>query len=199
MMQSTFNRLAGELFCNLLHQFGFTNQGSQHLTYYRTTSEGVYHVVAPSLGRSGTWYCVRVFPHSPHIDPQFDSRFPDRLGIPTDSWSCLSEHDGVNLTQQQFNCKSEENLRKRFERTVAPLLANVALPYLDQFQAVPDILPVIRHSSFLGFALHHLGRTAEAEVILRSERERLIRFRSNDPDVTALLGHVERFAGLNVP
>ncbi|HKA06523.1 MAG TPA: hypothetical protein VKD71_04645, partial [Gemmataceae bacterium] len=103
----------------------------------------------------------------------------------------MSEHDGVNLTQQHFNCKTEENLRRRFAATVAPLLLNAAIPYLDRFQTVTDLIPEIRHPAFLGFALHHVGRTAEAVIALQAERDRLRRLDTKDTNVRDLLAHVE--------
>ena len=193
--QRTFDSIAVELFSHALCPFGFTNEGSSHGTFYRKANEDVYHFVCPCLGRSGTWYYVRVFPHSRHMDPEFGSRFPDALSVPTDSWSCLSEHDGVNLTQQRFNCKSEENFRNGFSRKVRPLLINVALPYLDRFQSVGDIIPAIRHPSFLGFALHHVGRRSEAITVLAKERERLRQLDTTDRRVASLLEHIDRLLG----
>lgn len=192
MTQDDFNSLARELFSRVIGRFGFTDEGSRYSVFHRRVGEDIYHLVVPTLGRSGTWYYVRVFPHSPHIDPCFQAGFPDRLGVPTDSWSCLSEHDGVNLTQQRFNCKNEENLRRRFAATVEPLLKKVAIPYLDRFQTVEDLIPAIRHASYLGFALHHVGRHAEARIALERERERLKRLDVTNEDVASLLGDVER-------
>lgn len=192
MKRTEFNSVAVSLFGEVLGPFGFTSKRSRHCTFYRKKSEEVYHFVAPSIGTSGTWYDVHVFPHSPFLDPRFEFQYPDELGIPSDSWSCLSEHDGVNLTQQQFNCKSEENFRSSFSRKVRPLLLEVAIPYLDRFQTVSDIIPFIRHPSFLGFALHHVGRIEESRVALEKERIRLKQLDTTDESVSALLDNVEK-------
>ncbi|MFO0968828.1 MAG: hypothetical protein U0793_25010 [Gemmataceae bacterium] len=187
-----FDKTACELFGSILTPLGFTQRGSERCTFYRKVGEDVFHFVMPSIGSRGAWYQVFVFPHSPHIDPLFEKRFPDNVGIPTDAWSLLSESDGVNITQQQFNCKNEDNLRRGFATTVGPLLLKVAVPYLDRFQKVDDIVPVIRHPSFLGFALHHLGRSEEAVAALQRERARIRTLDMSNKDVAALLEHVER-------
>jgi hypothetical protein len=114
------------------------------------------------------------------------------VGIPSDVSSRLSEHDGISSRQEQFNCKNEENLRRGFTSKVGPLLLNVAIPYLDRFQTVEDIIPAIRHPSFLGFALHHVGRIVEAIAALEKERDRLRRLDTSNEDVACLLQHVER-------
>jgi len=195
MKESEFNLLANELFGSVLLPLGFTNQGTQHCTFYRKVGEEVYHFIMPSMGSRRVWYQVHVFPHSPAIYPLFEHRFPDNLGIPTDRCSLLSEYDGVNVTQQQFHCKYEEGFRRGFTRTVQPLLLNAAVPYLDQFQTVADIIPVIRHPSFLGFALHHVGRSDEAIAALQRERERLKRLDTDNVDVATLLEHVDQLLG----
>jgi hypothetical protein len=194
MKQREFDALANECFRSVLVPYGFTNEGSMRCTFYRKGPNGVYHFIIPSVGTGGTWYCIRVFPDSPHIDPLFERRFPDGGGIPTDSFSCLSEKE-VGLTQRQFNCKNEENFRKGFSNKVSPLLLKVAIPYLDRFQTVADIIPAIRHPSFLGFALHHVGRTSEAVAVLSKERERLRRLDTTNTEVASMLEHVESLLG----
>ncbi len=192
MKESEFNLLANEIFGGLLTPLGFTNERTEACTFYRKVGDEVYHFIMPCIGSRGVWYQIYVFPHSPAIYPIFEQRFPDNLGIPTDRFSLLSEYDGVNLTQQQFNCKYEENFRRGFARTVHPLLLKVAVPYLDRFQTVADIVPVIRHPSFLGFALHHVGRSEEAVAALQREKDRLRRLDTKNKDVATLLEHVER-------
>lgn len=192
MTDNIFDAIATELFGSILAPLGFSCNMSKHCTFYRHIEGGVYHFIMASIGSRGSWYQVFVFPHSPYIDPLFQDRFPDNVGIPTDSYSRLSEADGVNLTQQQFNCKAEGNFRHSFITTVAPLLLNVAVPYLDCFQSVASIIPAIRHPSFLGFALHHVGRSDEAVPILQREKERLQQLDTKNNDVAALLAEVER-------
>ena len=48
------------------------------------------------------------------------------------------------MDQQQFNCKYESNMRNRFEKTVAGLLVNTAIPFLDTIQTYDDMLPHLR-------------------------------------------------------
>jgi hypothetical protein len=192
MKEKEFRVLAKELFGSVLTPLGFTSEQSQRCTFYRKVKDEIYHFVMPSIGSRGVWYQIYVFPHSPAICPLFKAKFPDNLGIPTDRCSLVSQHDGVNITQEQFNCKYEENFRRGFANKVAPLLLKVAVPYLDRFQTVADIIPVIRHASFLGFALHHVGRSMEAAAALQKERDRLRGLDTTNKDVATLLEHVER-------
>ena len=104
----------------------------------------------------------------------------------------MSEYDGINITQQQFNCRNEANFRHGFATKVGLLLQKIAVPYLDHFQSVADIIPVIRHQSFLGFALHHVGRTDEAIAILKQERDRLKELDMTNQDIVTLLENVEQ-------
>jgi hypothetical protein len=191
MTTHEFDSICNELFGRVLIPLGFTNEYTEKCTFYRKIGDNVYHFIMPDIGSRGAWYDVRVFPHSPAIYPLFEQRFPDNLGIPTDRFSLLSERE-VGATQSQFNCKSEDSLRRGFATTVGPLLLKVALPYLDCFQTVADIVPVIRHPSFLGFALHHVGRSDEAVVVLQRERDRLRRLDTTNKDVATVLEHVER-------
>src|SRR5437762_1890254 len=103
MTERQFDSLAVEMFTSVLVPRGFTNEGSKGCTFYRVIEDDVYHVIIPDMGSRGVWYDIRVFPHSPRIYPLFALRFPDNLGIPTDSFSCLSERE-VGLTQQTFPC-----------------------------------------------------------------------------------------------
>lgn len=191
MTTHDFDLVANELFGGVLTPLGFTNERTERCTFYRTVGDGIYHFIMPDIGSRGAWYDVRVFPHSPAIYPLFERRFPDDLGVPTDRFSLLSEQE-VGATQSQFNCKNEENFRRGFATKIGPLLLKVAVPYLDRFQTVADIIPVIRHPSFLGFALHHVGRAGEAVAALQRERDRLRRLDTTNRDVATLLEHVER-------
>jgi hypothetical protein len=190
MTAKEFDALAKETFGNSLTPLGFTCQGSSRCTFYRKLDNDVYHFVMPDIGSRGAWYDLKVFPHSPDIDPLFQQRFPDDLGIPTDSWCYLSESDGVSITQQHFHCKTEEGFRREFTKKVSQLFIRVGIPYLNRFESVEDVLPVIRHSSFLGFALLHVGRRVEALAALNKEKERLQLLDAKNKDVSFLLGHI---------
>ncbi len=195
MRAKVFNSLAKELFGEVLIPLGFTTQGSKRCTFYRKVGNEVFHFITPDMGLRGAWYDVLVFPHSPAIYPLFNQRFPNGMGVPTDSFSYLTEN-GIS-SQAMFNCKNEENMRRRFMNTVGPALLKVAIPYLDRFQSVSDIIPVIRHPSFLGFALNYVGRFEEAVVALKGERHRLMELGSSNKDVAVLLEEVERLLANN--
>jgi hypothetical protein len=189
MTPKQFDKIASDLIGGVLAPAGFSKEKSRFCTFYRKVSEEIYHVILPDLGTRAAWYDVKVFPASPLLDPMFDAQFPDDLGLPTDSWSYLSER-GVGLEQQTFNCKSEDNLRRRFEMTVKPLLLQKAIPYLDQISTIEDMIPLIKNPLFLGFALHHIGQTEAARRILREQSERLSRLNSSDKNVVIRLQRV---------
>lgn len=94
------------------------------------------------------------------------------------------------MTQGRFNCKYEDNFRRRFENTVKPLLINVALPYLDKIQTIQDTIPLLKNAGFLGSALHHVGRRDESRPLLDKERERLLRLDTREEIVAAWLDRV---------
>jgi hypothetical protein len=195
MTLKQFDKLANELFDAVLTPLGFKNEGSLHCTFHRRISADVYHVILPDPGSRVAWFDVKVFPTSPAIEPGFASMFPDELGLPTDSWSYLSAR-GVGLDHEQFNSKSEENLRRRFELTVKPLLLTQAIPYLDGIRTVADMIPLLKHSSYLGLALHHVGRVVEAKAPLLKERDRLQQLDVENKRVATLLARINEL--LNV-
>ncbi len=195
MTPKQFDKGVRELFGPVLEPLGFSNEGSQYCTFHRQSSEGVFHFVMPDLGTRGAWYDIKVFPASPTLDPLFSEQFPDDVGIPTDSFSYLSER-GVGLDQEKFNCKSVENFTSRFEKTVRGLLEQKAVTYLDQFQKFEDMLPVIKNPMFLAIALHQVGRVDEARPLLEQQRERLARTGSEERSVTVRMQRIDELLQL---
>lgn len=139
-----FDKLARELFGTILSPHGFSSEASQHCTFTRRIGDEVVHVIMPDPGTRCAWYDIHVFPTSPRFHDDFFDRFPDSLGNTLDVWGKLSESAGVGMDQQQFNCKYDTNMRERFDKTVAGLLLNTAIPFLDQFKTIDDILPHLR-------------------------------------------------------
>lgn len=173
MTPKHFGKVARELFAGVLSDYGFSCDESRFCTFYRQQTEEVYHFVLPDLGARGAWFDVKVFPASPLLDPLFNDQFPDDVGIPTDSFSYLSER-GIGLDQEKYNCKSEDNFRRRFDLSVQPALREQAIPYLDQFQSLQDIVPVLKapHFSWNRIASrwpyrrgHSFASTAKAKAI----------------------------------
>jgi hypothetical protein len=191
MNRREFYEIARELFDGTLRPVGFSRERSDFSTYYRQAGDDIYHLVVPDLGSRGVWYDVKVFPTSPHLQPLFQSRFPDALQVTTDRWSYLSE-EGVGMTQGRFNCKYEDNFRRRFQNTVKPLLINVALPYLDKIQTMEDVIPLLKNACFLGSALHYVGRRDEARVLLEQERKRLLQLDTREEIVAAWVERVNQ-------
>ena len=186
MKPQQFDKLANEAFGGVLAPAGFSNDKSRYCTFYREVSDGFYHIVMPDLGTRGAWYDVKVFAYSSCLTPRFEEIFPDDLGIPTDIF-CHLGSSGIGPDPMEFNCKNEENFRRRFTSTVAPLLESVAIPYLEQFQTLNDLLPEIRSPLSKALATHYvLGREA-GHALLEQQRERLGAIDSDDAKVVATL------------
>ena len=139
-----FDKLARELFGAVLSPHGFSCELSRHCTFTRQIGDDIVHVIMPDPGTRCAWYDIQVFPTSPRFHDDFAERFPDSLGNTLDVWGKLSETAGIGMDQQQFNCKYESNMRNRFEKTVAGLLVNTAIPFLDTIQTYDDMLPHLR-------------------------------------------------------
>ena len=122
----------------------------------------------------------------------FDLDFPDNLGVPTDTSPYLSER-GIN-GQQLFNCRYEDNMRRRFEKTVRQLVLTIALPYPRQNSDDLGYDPFLKHPYTLGFALHHVGRIEEAKELLVRERVRFAGLDLNDPGVAGVARGSRRFS-----
>lgn len=186
MKSQQFDKLANEAFGSVLTPEGFSNDRSRYCTFYREVSDGFYHIVMPDLGTRGAWYDVKVFAYSACLTPRFEEFFPDDLGIPTDIF-CHLASNGIGPDPMEFNCKNEENFRRRFTSTVAPLLESVAIPYLATFQSLEDLLPEIRSPLSKAIATHYvLGREA-SHPLLEQQRDRLGAIDSDDAKVVATL------------
>lgn len=188
MKQKEFDQLCLELFAPVLEPHGFSAQGSKYCTFHRKLSADIYNVVIPDMGSRGVWFDVKVAPVSPKLDPLFESKFPDSIGMFTPN--LLSKYDGVGITQQQFNCKYEENLRRVFKNEVEPLLREKAIPYLDSIKNLEDLMPFIRHDLIKGLLLFELGRIQEARPLLE-QQQRLLEGNPTD-DAAATVAHLAK-------
>ncbi|MFG0266672.1 MAG: hypothetical protein ACF8AM_16225 [Rhodopirellula sp. JB055] len=194
MKPDSFDNIAKELFGRALEPLGFSCSGSKTSVFHRKVDGDIYHLVMPDLGTRGAWYDVKVFPFWSRLDPQFVERFPDSLGVPTDVFCFLSER-GIGPDQKQFNCKSEDNFRSRFEKTVEPLLASVAVPYLDRFQNVRDLLPGVRNPLHKAIALHEVEGIEASTEQLKRQRDRLSGLNSSDKSVVSTLQLLDELLG----
>jgi hypothetical protein len=173
MTPKQFNAVAKELFGETLGEFGFTSERSSYSVFYRPAENGVWHVISADQGTRGAWYDVKVFATCECLEPEFEKRFPDELGIPMDANCYLSSIRGISVAQEQFNCKSEENFRSRYEKTVKSLLINKAVPYLAQFNSLESILPHIRNPFYEAVAMFRARGIDQARPLLMKQRERL--------------------------
>ena len=148
MLPHDFDNLAIECFGTILIPHGFSSSQSKRSTFYRRASAEVWHFIMPDMRFKQAKYDIRVFFSSPIIDPEFEARFPDNLGIPQDDWSYLSIGKRVTHTPSTFPCSTKAIFRIAFEKAVGPALQIDALGYLNRFQTIADILPQIKYEPY---------------------------------------------------
>lgn len=179
MTPKQFSILAKELFGATLGQHGFSSEKSSHAVFYRSVGSGVWHIISADQGTRGAWYDVKVFATCECLEPEFWDRFPDELGIPMDA-SCYLSMRGVTVAQEQFNCKSEENFRSRYEKSVESLLVDKAIPYLGRFDSLESMLPFIRNSFYEAVAMCKVRGIVHAKGLLLRQKELLQSAPSDD-------------------
>jgi hypothetical protein len=189
MTNRTFERIALELFGEVLCPAGFVHERSQHCTFYRKIQDDLYHVVLPDPGTRGVWYDVKVFPTSPVLEPLFEERFPDNLSVPSDS-SCYLSATGVGPDQETYHCRTEEGFRRNFSLHCKPALTSYGVPYLDAVIRFEDLVPLVGIPVFRGLALSHVGKYKEARKILLKERSRFLTVKK-DKLVAAFLERID--------
>lgn len=183
MTPKAFDKLARELFSETLVPLGFCCDKSKACTFYRTVGNGLWHVIMPDLGTRGAWYDVKVFPCCESLEPLFAQRFPDEVGIPTDSFCYLSSK-GVGHSHEQFNCKSEENFRNRYQRTVGPSLVQFAIPYLNAIATLEQMVPFIRAPFYRATAMYLVEKNDETRELVQQQKVRIDSL-GNDESVVA--------------
>jgi hypothetical protein len=177
----------------VLEPYGFSADLSKYSTFYREVSGGIFHVIKPDLSNDGSWFDIRVFATTPLIEPDFNARFPDEVGIPSDSFSLLHSRFGIGARQQKFRCKTEEGFTRNFNKEVAPALVEKAIPYLDNISSINDLVPYIRRDFYLGAALLHVGEHEKAMKLLMAEKYRLSNINDDSSGrVPALLSYIDK-------
>ena len=193
MTPAKFDKLATSLFGEVLEPKGFSSEKSRHCTFYRQVSDEIYHIVLPDKGRDGSWYDVKVFPASPAIDPMFEKEFPDYLGFPSAPHAYLHSITGVGPDQEQFHCRTDDGMKRNFDKKVQPALVDKAVPFLDRIRTLQDMIPVVKSKLYLGLVLARCGQSESAYPLLKDERDRLSRLDSSDETVIAFLNLLNAF------
>ncbi|TGN38672.1 hypothetical protein [Marinobacter confluentis] len=148
-----FDKVAREAFGTILEPLGFSCSESQACTFYKAVSADLYHFVMPDQLHNLPKYDVKIFFHSPLLEPaSWDDKFPDALGIPTESWSYLSSRSGVGPRQELFWCRTEEGFLRGFEEKVKPALLGFAVPYFDSVQTLGQAVPLIKSKHYAAVA-----------------------------------------------
>lgn len=151
--QKQFDALAKKAFGSVLEPHGFSCASSKRCTFYRKASEDLYHFIVPDPLIRLPKYDIKVFFSSPILEQEsWAEKFPDDLGIPTDSCSYLHAVSGVGPDQQLFWCRTEEGLLNDFDQRIRPALLSHAIPYLSRYQSLQSAVPAIRHKHYLGIA-----------------------------------------------
>jgi hypothetical protein len=151
-----FDALARATFAAALEPHGFTAAGSRRCTLHRKISSNVYHFVVADRSLRLPQYTVHIFPHSPLLDADFHSKFPDNLGFTTDVDGYLSEK-GVGMRQRWYWCKNDESFERNFQTIVRPAVLEYAIPFLDSLPDLASFARVVRRGYFAE-RLKELGR-----------------------------------------
>jgi hypothetical protein len=148
-----FDALAKKAFGSILEPEGFSCLESTRCTFYRQIADDLFHFVVPDQLRNLPKYDVKVFFNSPRLEPgAWEGKFPDDIGIPTDTWSSLHSTSGVGPDQQLFWCRTEEGFLKDFEGRVRPALIMHAIPYLRGYMSLTQAIPAIRSKHYRAIA-----------------------------------------------
>lgn len=94
-------------------------------------------------------YDIKVFPHSPELDPDFDKKFPDLLGVTTDILGYLHSKTGVGADQEWYWCRTDEGFVRNFEEKVKPALVNYAIPFREKISSIQDMQGAIKCGPFV--------------------------------------------------
>lgn len=173
MNQKPFDRLVIKYIWPILKEHGFHRDGNHADVFFRKANEDVYHFVALHRMRSGDRYYAMVYFSSPIILEDFHERLPEGIPMANANRHYLSPEDGVEDYQKMFFCRYEDSFLTSFERDFKPALLQYGLPYLDNIQSVEDMIPFLRHDSFRGPALVHVGRTEEARACIERQIEKI--------------------------
>lgn len=192
MKERQFTQLSSEHFGRVLGSHGFSDDHSRHSTFHKQVSADIYHFITPCLSRDGTWYDILVFANSPLIEPQFSEQFPDRLSIPSDSFSSLHPKFGVGARMHEYWCRTEEGFIRNFNKHAIPALTDKALDYLSGINSLDDMIPYIKRDFYLGAALWHTGNKHEAKTLLKAEEERLKKIDDSTGRIAVLLSYIDR-------
>ena len=138
----TLRRMLGPL----LISHGFTSEGSRQATFHRRVSDELFHAISCDLFAHRKAFDVIVCPCSPRFGSW--ENFPDGLLVVSGSRGRLNVTAGVGSGASRFSCASPGALESSITKALLPALAEFALPYLEQFQALRDIVPVLEHAQW---------------------------------------------------
>jgi hypothetical protein len=173
-----------------LRDLGFSSEGSQYCTFHRKFSEEIYHFVIPDISTDGTWFDVRVFGHSPRIDPLFYERFPDSLGIPSGSVSFLHDLTGVGPDQKRYRCRTKDGLIRNVRTEVLPAIHTHAIPYLNKITSLRELRQVTFDSFYKAVLDLILNSNLSAADAAKLEIERLERLDTSDKIVRSNINFI---------
>jgi hypothetical protein len=148
MQAREFDRMVKECFGRVLEPHRFTCAQTRRSSFWRKVEGDLYHFIIADRFHHRPAYDVMVFASSPRIDPEFGARFPDDLGVPSDSNCRLNAKSGIGSHGSSFPCGTKEAFQASFNSAVARALEEVAVPYLDGISSIEALLATIRHPGF---------------------------------------------------
>jgi hypothetical protein len=148
MRESEFDSSIRRVIGPVVEQWGFTSVGGRGCTFRRQVNEDLFHFILFDIKRRGQDFEVMVFPATPRLGEAQWAGFPDFVGIPTGRAAGLNAKLGIGAGVSRFSCKSAQALDAALSRAVMPALEVHVVPYLSNFNAVKDIIPVLERSQW---------------------------------------------------
>ena len=137
-----------ELADPVLERYGYSSMGP---TYVKKVSDGLYVFIHFEVSRDKTTYTVWAYPSSPKLNTTDQQDFPAKHGNPLGNKSFLNAKLGVGKGASSFSCKTKNILQKTLSEHALPAIEQHAIPFLQQFHALPDILPFLENSQWASF------------------------------------------------
>lgn len=126
----------------ILERYGYSSMGP---TYVKKVSDALYVFIHFEVSRDRATYTIWAYPSTPKLNPPDQPDFPAQHGNPLGNKSFLNAKLGVGNGASSFSCKTEEVLQMTLSKYALPAIEKHAIPFLEKFHELPDLLPFLEH------------------------------------------------------
>lgn len=145
MLEHHFDKSVRRIVEPVVAPWGFATGDGRGCTFHRKVHDELFHFIHFSQLSSGIEFEVWIFPGTPLLGSEQWARFPDFVGVPTGRAAGLNAKVGVGGGASRFPCRDSKVLDVALSRAAVPALQTHACPYLDHFQSLKDLVPVLEH------------------------------------------------------